>query len=54
MLQYKGIPGPGSRSGWVGEQSGEEGVGDFQDSILNVNEKKCLVKKKRKKKDKEL
>jgi hypothetical protein len=20
MLQYRGMPGPGSRSGWVGEQ----------------------------------
>jgi hypothetical protein len=24
MPQYRGMPGPGSRSGWVGEQ-GEEG-----------------------------
>jgi hypothetical protein len=24
MLQYRGMPGPGSRSGWVGEQ-GEGG-----------------------------
>jgi hypothetical protein len=22
MSQYRGIPGPGSRSGWVGEQEG--------------------------------
>jgi hypothetical protein len=26
MLQYRGMPGPGSWSGWVGEQ--EEGRGD--------------------------
>jgi hypothetical protein len=30
MAQYRGMPGPGSKSGWVGEQ---EGIGDFQDSI---------------------
>jgi hypothetical protein len=24
MPQYRGMPGPGSRSGWIGEQ-GEEG-----------------------------
>ena len=27
MPQCRGIPGPGSRSGWVGEQG--EGGGDF-------------------------
>jgi hypothetical protein len=27
MPQYRGMPGPGSRSGWVGEQSGERGWG---------------------------
>jgi hypothetical protein len=26
MLQYKGMPGPGSENGWVGGQ--EEGEGD--------------------------
>jgi hypothetical protein len=30
MPQYRGIPGPGSGSGWVGEQGEEEGIGDFQ------------------------
>jgi hypothetical protein len=24
MLQYRGMPGPGSRSGWVGEQGERE------------------------------
>jgi hypothetical protein len=33
MLQYRGTPGPGNRSGWVEEQGEEEGIGDFQDSI---------------------
>jgi hypothetical protein len=28
MPQYRGMPRPGSRSGWVGEQ--EEGEGDRQ------------------------
>jgi hypothetical protein len=36
--QYRGTPGPRSGSGWVGEQGGGEGIGDFWDSILNVNE----------------
>jgi hypothetical protein len=27
MPQYRGVPGPGSRSGWVGEQGEGEGVG---------------------------
>jgi hypothetical protein len=36
MHQYRGMPGPRSRSGWVGEQG--KGIGDFRDSILNVNE----------------
>jgi hypothetical protein len=26
MLQYRGMLGPGSGSGWVGEQQEEEGV----------------------------
>ena len=30
--QYRGLPGPGSRSGWWGAGQGE-GIGDFQDSI---------------------
>jgi hypothetical protein len=29
MLQYKGMPGPGSRSGWVGKQGVGERIGDF-------------------------
>jgi hypothetical protein len=31
--QYRGMPGPGSGSGWVGEQGEGEGIGDFWDSI---------------------
>jgi hypothetical protein len=38
LPQYWGTPGPRSGSGWVGEQGGGEGIGDFQDSIWNVNE----------------
>jgi hypothetical protein len=38
MPQYRGIPGPGSRSGWIGEQGRGEGIGDFWDTIENVNE----------------
>jgi hypothetical protein len=41
MPQYRGMPGPGNWSGWVGEWVGEwmgECVGDFWDSIRNVNE----------------
>jgi hypothetical protein len=30
LPQYSGMPGPGSRSGWVGEQGQEEGIKDFQ------------------------
>jgi hypothetical protein len=37
LPQYRGTPGPRSGSGWVGEWVGE-GVGDFWDSIRNVNE----------------
>jgi hypothetical protein len=33
LPQYRGMPGPRSGSGWVGED-----VGDFWDSIGNVNE----------------
>jgi hypothetical protein len=34
MTQYRGMPGPGSWSGWVGEQGGGRGcIGDFWDSI---------------------
>jgi hypothetical protein len=38
MPQYRGIPGLGSRSGWVGEKGRGEVIVDFQDSIWNVNE----------------
>jgi hypothetical protein len=38
MPQYRGMPGPWSGSGWVGEQGWGEGIGDFWDSIWNVNE----------------
>jgi hypothetical protein len=58
MPQYRGMPGPRSGSGWVGEWVGE-GVGDFWDSIGNANEintqflkkekVKKIVKKKKKK-----
>jgi hypothetical protein len=37
MPQYRGTPGPRSGSG-EGEESREEGMGDFWDSIGNVNE----------------
>jgi hypothetical protein len=37
MPQYRGMLGPRSGSGWVGEWAGEH-VGDFWDSIGNVNE----------------
>jgi hypothetical protein len=36
---------PGPKSGWVGEWGGE-GIGDFWDSIGNVNEENSLIKKK--------
>jgi hypothetical protein len=29
MPQCRGMLGPGSRSGWVGEQGEEEGIGGF-------------------------
>jgi hypothetical protein len=44
MPQYRGTPVPRSGSGWVGEWVGE-GVGDFWDSIGNVNEMNTLKKK---------
>jgi hypothetical protein len=50
MPQYRGTTGPKSGSGWVGERVGER-VGDFWDSIGNVNEintpKKNIKKKKK-------
>jgi hypothetical protein len=36
MPQYRGTPEPKRGSGWVGEWG--EGMGDFWDSIGNVNE----------------
>jgi hypothetical protein len=55
MPQYRGTPGPRSRSGWVGEWVGEH-VGDFWDSIGNVNEintqlKNVFFNKKRRRKE---
>jgi hypothetical protein len=44
MPQYRGMPGPRSGSGWVGEWVGER-VGDFWDSIGNVNEINTQLKK---------
>jgi hypothetical protein len=41
MPQYRGMPGPRSGSGWVGEW-----VGDFWDSIGNVNEINTQFKKR--------
>jgi hypothetical protein len=40
MPQYRGMPGPRSGCGWVGEH-----VGDFWDSIGNVNEINIQLKK---------
>jgi hypothetical protein len=37
MPQYRRKLGPRNRSGWVGEWVGER-VGDFWDSIGNINE----------------
>jgi hypothetical protein len=34
MLQYRGMPGPGSRSGWVGEQGEEGGYRGFLERKL--------------------
>jgi hypothetical protein len=48
MPQYRGMPGPRSRSGRVEEWMGE-GMGDFWDSIENVNEENILKKCKEKK-----
>ena len=33
MPQYRGMPGLRSESGWVGEQGGGEGIGNFWDSV---------------------
>jgi hypothetical protein len=45
MPQYRGMPGPRSGSGWVGECVGER-VWDFWYSIGNVNEINTQKKKK--------
>jgi hypothetical protein len=48
MPQYRGMPGPKSGSGWLGEWGGEY-IGDFLDSIGNVMRKipnKKLIQKK--------
>ena len=45
MPQYRGMPGPRNGSGWVEEWMGER-VGDFWDSIGNVNEINTQLKKK--------
>jgi hypothetical protein len=50
MPQYRGMPGPRSRSGWVGEWVGER-VGDYWDSIGNANEINTQLKKKKKKRN---
>jgi hypothetical protein len=43
MPQYRGMPGPRSGSGWVGEWVGEH-VGACWDTIGNVNEINTLKK----------
>jgi hypothetical protein len=48
MPQYRGTPGPRSGSRWVQEWVGEL-VGDFWDSIGNVNEINTQFKNKEKK-----
>jgi hypothetical protein len=44
MPQYRGMPGPRSGSGWVGKWVGEH-VGNFWDSIGNINEINTQLKK---------
>ena len=41
MPQYRGMPGPGSRSGWFGEQ-GEEGV-DRESRFLDGKQGKGIT-----------
>jgi hypothetical protein len=43
MLQYREKPGPRSGIGWVGEWVAG-GMGDFWDSIWNVNEENTWLK----------
>jgi hypothetical protein len=47
MPQYRGTTWPRSGCGWVGEWVRER-VGDFWDSIVNVNEINTQFKKKKK------
>jgi hypothetical protein len=49
MPQYRGTTRPRNGSGWVGESMGER-VGDFWDSIGNVNEINTQLKKEHKNK----
>jgi hypothetical protein len=51
MPQYRGTTEPRSGSGWVGEWVRER-VGDFWDSIENVNEINTQLKKGKKEKRK--
>jgi hypothetical protein len=52
MPQYRGMPGPGSRSGWVGEQGEERRYSGFlewkpgKEITLKCKERKYLIKKK--------
>jgi hypothetical protein len=48
MPQYRGTPGPRSGSGWVSECVGGEGMGEFWDSIGNVNEENTKKQNKTK------
>jgi hypothetical protein len=48
MPQYRGTPESRSGSGWVGEWVGEC-MGDFCDSIVNLNEINTQLKKEKKK-----
>jgi hypothetical protein len=48
FIQYRGMTGRRSGNGWEGEWVGEH-VGDFWDSIGNVNEINTQKKKKEKK-----
>jgi hypothetical protein len=51
MPQYRGMPGPTSGSGWLGEWVGDR-VGDFWDSIGNVSEINSQLKKRKIKRNK--
>jgi hypothetical protein len=49
MPQYRGMPAPGSKSGWVGEQGREKGIGDFE--ITFEMQMKEISNKRQKKKE---